>query len=115
MRLELECEEFNSESAAGISTVERLKAMLNNSRFAFLVFTGEDERADGTRHPRENVVHEAGLFAGRLGFERAIILMEEGCTGFSNIHGLTHIPFPAGRIAAAYEEVRRVLQREGVV
>jgi predicted nucleotide-binding protein len=35
-----------------------------------------------------NVVHEAGLFQGRLGFTRAIIMLEEGCEEFSNIEGL---------------------------
>ena len=28
---------------------------------------------------RMNVIHEVGLFQGRLGFERAIVLLEEGC------------------------------------
>jgi predicted nucleotide-binding protein len=44
-----------------------------------------------------NVVHEAGLFQGRLGFERAIILLEEGCKSFSNIEGLGQIRFPKGQ------------------
>ena len=50
---------------------------------AFLVLTAEDEQTDGTLHARENVIHEAGLFQGRLGFEKAIILLEEGCQEFS--------------------------------
>ena len=37
---------------------------------------GEDEHKDGSVHPRENVIHEAGLFQGRLGFPRAIVLLE---------------------------------------
>jgi hypothetical protein len=57
-------------------------------------------------------VHEAGLFQGRLGFAKAIILLEDGCKPFANIEGLGHIRFPKGNIAAAYEEVRRVLERE---
>src|SRR5450756_844121 len=52
-------------------------------------------------------------FKGRLGFARAIILLEEGCDEFSNIQGLGHGRFPQGRISAAFEEVRRVLEREG--
>lgn len=58
---------------------------------------------------RQNVIHEAGLFQGRLGFMRAIVLLEEGCEEFSNIHGLGQIRFPA----PAFEEVRQVLEREG--
>lgn len=113
--LGLHCVEFNSESAAGRPTVDRLKEMLSESSFAFLVLTSEDEHSDGTRHPRENVVHEAGLFQGKLGFERAIILLERGCAEFSNIHGLTHIPFARGEIRAAFHDIRRALERENVV
>ncbi|MGN6814523.1 MAG: TIR domain-containing protein, partial [Solirubrobacterales bacterium] len=68
----------------------------------FLVLTAEDEQADGTKRSRQNVVHEAGLFQGRYGFERAIIMLEEGCEPFSNIDGLGHISFPRGNIKAAF-------------
>ena len=77
--------------------------------------TGEDELKDGTLQPRMNVVHEAGLFQGRLGFSRAIILLEQGCEEFSNIQGLGQIRFPKGNIKAVFEDVRLVLEREGIV
>lgn len=108
-RLSLPWEEFNRESVSGIATTERLEHMLSLSTFAFLVMTTEDEHADQTRHARSNVIHEVGLFQGRLGLRRAIILLEDGCEQFSNVHGLTHIAFPAGRISAAFEDIRRVL------
>ena len=76
--------------------------------------TGEDEQADGSLRARDNVIHEVGLFQGKLGFERAIILLEEGCGDFSNIHGITHIPFPKGKIDAAFEKIRGVLERESI-
>ena len=114
-RLHLDWEEFNRVPVAGIWTGDRLSAMLDNASMAFLVCTAEDEYADSTQHARENVIHEAGLFQGRLGFERAIILLEEGCAEFSNIHGLGQIRFPKGNISAKFEEIRTVLEREGIM
>ena len=114
-RLGLLVDEFNRVSSAGIPTTGRQLAMLDSAGFAFLLMTGEDEQTDGQVRARENVVHEAGLFQGRLGFERAIILLEEGCEEFSNITGLGQIRFPKGKIEAAFEEIRQVLEREGVL
>jgi hypothetical protein len=111
-RLGLKVDEFNRISTAGISTTSRLDEMLDNAAFAFLIMTAEDEQADGKRYARLNVVHEAGLFQGRLGFQKAIILLEEGCEEFSNIHGLGQIRFPKGTISAKFEEIRTVLERE---
>jgi predicted nucleotide-binding protein len=77
--------------------------------------TAEDEMADGKLVARENVVHEAGLFQGRLGFTKAIILLEEGCEEFSNIHGVGQLRFLKGNIATVFEEVRRVFVLEGLL
>ena len=56
---------------------------------------------------------------GILSFEptpsEAIVLLEDGCQDFSNIHGLGHIPFPRGKIAASFEEIRQMLEREGLL
>lgn len=114
-RLGLAWDEFNRESTAGVSTTERIAQMLDSARFAFLVMTAEDEHDDETLHARPNVVHEAGLFQGKLGMRKAIILLEDGCTLFSNVHGLTCIQFPRGNIGAAFEKIRQVLEREGLV
>jgi predicted nucleotide-binding protein len=114
-RLGLEYEEFNRESTPGLSVKERLIQMLDACNFAFLILSAEDEHRDGTHHARENVLHELGLTQGRYGFERAIVLMEDGCAEFSNIHGLIQIRFPRGDIAARSEQIRRVLEREGLL
>jgi predicted nucleotide-binding protein len=114
-RLELPWIEFNRESAAGVATSHRLEKMLSDAAFAFLVMTAEEEHADATRHPRSNVVHEAGLFQGRLGFRRAIILLEDGCSEFSNIVGLGQIRFQSANLSAKFEEIRQVLEREGLL
>jgi predicted nucleotide-binding protein len=114
-RLALQWDEFNRVPVAGVTNIARLSEMLDNAGIAFIVLTAEDEMADGKERARQNVVHEAGLFQGRLGFSRAIVLLEEGCEEFSNIQGLGQIRFPRGSISAAFEEVRKVLEREGFV
>ena len=78
-RLGLSVDEYSRVSNAGRPTTHRLSEMLGSATVAFLLMTGEDETAEGKLRARENVVHEAGLFQGKLGFERAIILLEEGC------------------------------------
>ena len=62
-----------------------------------------------------NVIHEAGLFQGRLGFSKGIVLLEEGCGEFSNIEGLGQIRFPKGNIKAVFEDIRAVLEREEIL
>jgi predicted nucleotide-binding protein len=114
-RLGLSHEEFSRVPTAGISTQERLMEMLGRCGFAFLVLTAEDLHDDGSRHARENVIHEAGLFQGHLGWRKAIILLEHGCEEFSNITGLGQIRFPKGDIAACFEDIRLVLERENIL
>ena len=114
-RLGLPWDEFNRVPIAGITNISRLSEMLDHAAIAFIVMTAEDEQVDGTIRARENVIHEAGLFQGKLGFTKAILLLEEGCEEFSNIHGLGQIRFPKENIKSAFEEVRLVLEREGII
>lgn len=113
--LSLPCDEFNIEAVAGFQTGDRLEGMLNAASLAFLVLTGEDEHKDGTRHARQNVIHEVGLFQAKLGTRRAVVMLEEGCGRPSNLDGLTTINFPKNDIMARTELVRGVLVREGIM
>lgn len=114
-RLRLPWDEFNRIPVAGITNISRLSEMLESAAVAFVIMTAEDELTDGTAQARMNVIHEVGLFQGRLGFTKAIVLLEDGCQEFSNIQGLGQIRFPKGKIAAKFEEIRQVLEREGVI
>jgi len=113
-RMELPWDEFNRVPVAGVTNIARLSEMLKSAAIAFIVMTAEDEQADGKVRARMNVIHEAGLFQGRLGFTRAIVVLESGCEEFSNIQGLGQIRFPEGNIKACFEEIRQVLEREGL-
>ena len=114
-RLNLPWDEFNRVPVAGITNIARLSEMLDAAAVALLVMTAEDELADGEMQARMNVVHEAGLFQGRLGFTKAIVLLEDGCKEFTNVQGLGQIRFSKGSIRSAFEEVRLVLEREGLI
>ena len=123
-RLNLKVDEFNRVPTGGVSIKERLEQMLDSSCFAFLVLTAEDEIAEGEsavdtdktrRQARMNVIHEAGLFQGRLGFERAIILLENDCEEFSNIHGVGQIRFDKDKIDSTFYEVQRLLEDRGII
>jgi predicted nucleotide-binding protein len=110
----LPCDEFNVEPVAGVSTAQRIETMVSQAAIAFIVMTAEEKHADGAVYARPNVIHESGLFQGKLGNLRAIILLEEGCADFSNISGLTQIRFPRDDISARFEKIRGVLKREGL-
>jgi predicted nucleotide-binding protein len=74
--------------------------------------TGEDETTGGLTLARQNVIHEAGLFQGKLGFSKAIVLLEDGTEEFSNIAGIQQIRFAKGNIKETFGEVLAVLRRE---
>jgi len=114
-RLCLDYSEFNSAATVGLTTVERLSEMLDGASAAIVVLTAEDEQADGRKQPRMNVVHEVGLFQGRLGFKKVVVLLEDGCEEFSNIHGLTQIRFKKGEVSGVFEKIREFCEREGLV
>ena len=99
-------------SRAGHTIRDILEEMLNRSSIAFLVLTGEDIDVSGDLHARENVIHETGLFQGRLGFARAIVLLEKGTVEFSNIHGIDQIRFSSGNIKETFGDVIAVIKRE---
>jgi predicted nucleotide-binding protein len=74
-RLHLPYDEFNRVQVAGITNIARLSEMLDAAAVAFVILTAEDEQVDGALRARMNVIHEVGLFQGRLGFTKAIVLL----------------------------------------
>ena len=105
-------EAYEVGARGGLTIKEVLKEMLSQSSLALLVMTAEDEDAEGKYHARENVIHELGLFQGRLGFRKAVILLEKGTEEFSNIEGLQQIRFSKGAILETYGEVLATIKRE---
>jgi len=113
--LHLDVQVWETESRASRYPLDVLKQLLDSCTFAVLVQTGEDPTSDGNLRARQNVIHEIGLFQGRLGFEKVALVEQEGIESFSNIHGLQVIHFPGQRIEAAYYELDRMLVREELI
>ena len=103
---------YENGARAGHTIRDILDEMLDNSSLAFLVYTGEDETAEEKMRARQNVVHETGLFQGRLGFSKVIMLLEEGVEQFSNLAGIQYIPFNKGHIDGTFGDVLATIRRE---
>ncbi len=108
----MQIEAYETGSRAGHTIRDILRSMIERSSFAILVLSAEDEQIDGTYNPRLNVVHETGLFQGKLGFDRAIVLLEEGANNFTNLDGIQQIRFSKGRIKETFGDVLATIKRE---
>ena len=105
-------EAYETGVRAGHTVRDILQEMLDSSSFALLVVTAEDETAQGDLRPRQNVVHELGLFQGRLGFSKAVAIVEEGVEMMSNMDAVHQIRFESGNIRTTFGEVVATLERE---
>ena len=105
-------EAYETGARAGHTIRDIVEKMANKSDMAFLVHTAEDEMPDGSFQSRPNVIHETGLFQGKLGFSRAIVLWEKGCKEFSNLAGIHQIRFSKGNIRETFGDVLATLRRE---
>lgn len=106
---------YESESRVGDSIVPILEDMLKKSSFAILILTAEDETKDGKVRARQNVIHEVGLFQGKLGFKKAIVLRQDGLEDLTNLAGVQYIGFTNDNIEQTFYELGRVLKREMII
>lgn len=102
---------YETGARAGHAVRDILSSLVEESSFALLVLTGEDKSEEGLR-ARQNVIHECGLFQGRLGFDRAIMLVEKGIVLASNFDGIHQLRFTKGKIAEVFGDVLATLKRE---
>src|ERR1043165_7383427 len=96
---ELKTEIWNNCFEPGQFTLPRLVEKASESDFAAFILGQEDKtksRGDTEASPRDNVVYEAGLFAGHLGVERVFLLVRtdgEGTKIPTDLNGLVYISY----------------------
>lgn len=108
---DLDVEAYETGNRAGHTIRDILESMSDEASIAFLVLTGEDKTENGVR-ARQNVIHECGLFQGKLGFDRAIMLVENGIELASNFDGIQQLRFRRGRISEVFGDVIATIRRE---
>jgi sugar/nucleoside kinase (ribokinase family) len=113
--LDLDVHYFEKACPDSNEVTATLNEQLRRCSFAVCVLTGEDEMADGGRRARQNIVHEAGLFQGRYGFQRVAMLADERCELPSNLSGLVRLDFQAPHIEQTFANLMRHLRREGLL
>jgi predicted nucleotide-binding protein len=113
--LKLDTFTFESESRTSESIIQILEEFLSTSSFAILVLTAEDETVDGKIRARQNVIHEAGLFQGRLGFDKVVLLKQDTTEELSNLAGLQYISFNGDNVEQTFYELQRKLKKSGVI
>jgi predicted nucleotide-binding protein len=104
-------EAFERVTRVGQTISEIVRSMIFSSTVGVLVLTRSDKQDDGTWHGRQNVIHELGFVQGALGWDRAVIVVEEGVVLPSNLDGTQQVRFTEGRIREAEGEVAAHLRQ----
>ncbi|MGO6822237.1 TIR domain-containing protein [Rhizobium ruizarguesonis] len=112
---------------AGGYPLESLETAVAESDFGIAVALFEDivETGRGDRKPaiRDNVLFELGMFMGRLGRRRSILVFPKhnGLTLPSDLHGLTPASYQPGeakdlpaRLGPVCTQIRKIVQQLGV-
>lgn len=106
---------YETEPHISENILDVLSEMLDRASYAVLIMTGEDLMSDGKPRARQNVIHELGLFQGRLGFDKVVLLKQEGTEEFSNVAGLQYISFSDNSIEQAFYHLERYLRKANLI
>ena len=102
-----EVEEFERTPVAGKQIKDRLEEMMEDADSAVMIVTARDMEPSST-----NVIHEIGFAQGRLGWEKVIILLQEGCTLPSNLNGTVQLRFKDENIKSVFSDLEKNLRVE---
>ena len=98
--------EWKSPRIGAHSTEVDVQQQVKDVDLAFLVVRATDDMdKGGDIRPLHRILVEAGLMQGTVGFDRVILLVEEGVDGLSPAAGLSYIRFSADRPWALVREL----------
>lgn len=112
-RFQLPVYSFESRSWGSRPVTEALSDYLERCSVAICVLTAEDLTGDGKRRARQNVVHEVGLFQGRHGFDRVLVLAEDGCDFVPQAAAPFTISYPHNAIGRTFYQLEEMIRSQG--
>lgn len=101
---------YESESHTSEHILDILKQFLDECNVAVIVMTVDDATIEGKQRARQNVIHEIGLFQGRYGFNKVILIRQSGLEDFSNISGQQVIQYNE-KSEDTFYELERALKK----
>ena len=90
---------WKSRFPVGKMTLEALVDEANEVDFGIFIFGADDQLEASISIPRDNVLYEAGLFAGLLGTDRCLIVHEQQAKMPSDLKGMTVARFDGNKNA----------------
>ena len=112
--LMIECKTFLDSSYSSEQMVYSLSDFLDTCNFCVVILTKEDEQKGASEIIYQNIIHKIGLFQGRLGFNKTVLLKQDGIKFDTNFAGLQHITFSGSKIEQAFYELDKMLKREKI-
>ncbi len=118
LRGELKTEVWDKSFRPGQYTLDELKRKAKEVDFAAFILGREDKTESGgdiTISPRDNVVYEAGLFAGYLGVEKVFLLVDARGTKIpTDWKGLGYITYDPGlgEVTDAVHQAAIIIRKE---
>jgi len=93
-------------------SIERAERLTSCGVFLFMADDKFGDRANGEFAPRDNVVYEAGYFAGAKGRPRSLIIREEGAKIPTDLGGILYLPLASrSDISPIESRLREHLER----
>ncbi len=89
----LKVKQCQASPSPGRYRIDDLVEFLDCCTFAILVYDSEHEAGESRQGRRERIAHEIGLFQGRLGFTRVVLLVPEGSRDSLCLDGVQRVIF----------------------
>ena len=103
------------ESRVNCYPLDVLADMLDRAAFAILLLTGEDPTPKSGMRARQNVVHELGLFRGRLGFDKVVLIRDIDIEPPTNIDGWQSVILRRDNIPETLRELEAAMRKAGLL
>ena len=97
--------DWKSDFVGGPTILDQINEAVNQTSGGVFLFTRDDMLmgAEELAAPRDNVVFEAGIFANSKGYERVLIVLEEGAKLPADLGGIVYVPMADKRNLVSIE------------